>query len=137
MRDRLDEINVQWVPERENGVLDRAASYTSDTNLLLINQDFRVFTEFISHWEKQYRSVPAAKSIITEVAREWFQQTLTEVIYSVEYLRGDKHWSVKDVEGLLSPEDLTPAVLPRYHIEMAVRRTLGSKLGSVKGQAAG
>lgn len=135
VRDRLDEINVFWVPETEIAELDRAATYTPETNTLLINQDFRVFTEFIVHWEKQYRSVPAAKSIITEVAREWFQQTLTEVIYSVDFLRGDKQWSDKDVEGLLSPEGLTAAVLPRYHIEMAVRRTLGSKLGSIKGQA--
>jgi hypothetical protein len=134
VRDRLDEINVQWVPESEIGILDRAATYIQETNTLLINQDFRVFTEFVAHWEKQYRSVPAAKSIITEVAREWFQQTLTEVIYSVDFLRGDKQWSDRDVSGLLSPEGLTAAVLPRYHIEMAVRRTLGSKLGSVKGQ---
>lgn len=135
VRDRLDEINVFWVPESEVGVLDRAASYTPETNTLLINQDFRVFTEFIAHWEKQYKSVPSARSIITEVAREWFQQTLTEVIYSVDYLRGDKQWSDKDVSGVLSPEGLTAAVLPRYHIEMAVRRALGSKLGSVKGQS--
>jgi len=134
VRDRLDEINVFWVSEAEVGLLDRAASYTQETNTLLINEDFRVFTEFISHWEKQYKSIPAAKSIITEVAREWFQQTLTEVIYSVDYLRGDKQWSDKDVSSLLSPEGLTASVLPRYHIEMAVRRALGSKLGSVKGQ---
>lgn len=136
VRDRLDEINVQWVPENEIGTLDRAATYIRETNTLLINQDFRVFTEFITHWEKQYRNVPAGKSIITEVAREWFQQTLTEVIYSVDYLRGDKQWSEKDVDGILSPEGLTAAVLPRYHIEMAVRRTLGSKLGSIKGVTA-
>ena len=85
VRDRLDEINVQWVPESEIGAADRAAKYIPETNILLINEDFRVFTEFINHWEKQYRSVPGAKSIITEVAREWFQQTLTEVIYSVDY----------------------------------------------------
>jgi hypothetical protein len=137
VRDKLDDINVQWVPESEMGILDRAATYIPETNTLLINQDFRVFTEFIAHWEKQYRNVPAARSIIMEVAREWFQQTLTEVIYSVDYLRGDKQWTEKHVDGVISPEGLTAAVLPRYHIEMAVRRTLGSKLGSVKGQATG
>ena len=111
------------------------AVYVPETQTLLINQDFRVFSEFIAHWEKQYKSVPAARTIITEVAREWFQQTLTEVIYSVDYLKGDKLWSDKDVRDVLSPEALTAAVLPRYHIEMAVRRTLGSKLGSIKERA--
>ena len=132
----MNDINVQWVPEREIGVLDRAASYIAETNTLLINQDFRVFTEFIAHWEKQYKNVPSARAIITEVAREWFQQTLTEVIYSVDYLRGDKQWSDQDVTSVLSPEALTAAVLPRYHIEMSVRRVLGSKLGSVKEKVA-
>jgi len=136
VRDRLDEIDVKWVPESELGVLDRAATYIPETKTLLINQDFRVFTEFIAHWERQYRSVPGAKAIVTEAAREWFQQTLTEVIYSVDYLRGDKQWSDQDVASVLSEEALTAAVLPRYHIEMAVRRALGSKLGSVKDRVA-
>jgi hypothetical protein len=78
-----------------------------------------VFTEFIAHWEKQYKSVPSAKAIITEVAREWFQQTLTEVIYSVDNLRGDKQWSDQDVAAVLCPEALTAAVLPRYHLTYA------------------
>jgi hypothetical protein len=91
-----------------------------------------VFTEFIAHWEKQYKSVPSAKAIITEVAREWFPQTLTEVIYSVDYLRGDKQWSDQEVAAVPCPEALTAAVMPCYHIELSVRRALGSKLGSLK-----
>jgi hypothetical protein len=127
VRDRLNEINVQWVSEAEVGVSDRAATYISETNTLLINRDFRVFTEFIVRWEKQYREVPGAKSIITEVAREWFQQGLTEVVYSVDFLKGGKQWTDEEVKSVLSPEALTAAVLPRYHIEMA-----GQKLGSTK-----
>lgn len=137
VRDRLDEINVQWVSEVDAGVVDRAARYVQETNTLLINQDFRVFTEFVARWEKQYREVPGAKAIITAVAREWFQQTLTEVIYSIDFLRGGKQWSDDDISRAISEESLTAAVLPRYHIEMSVRRTLGHKLGSVKEKQAG
>lgn len=132
VRDRLAEINVQWVSEEEAGVVDRAARYVQETNTLLINQDFRVFTEFIARWEKQYREIPGAKAVITAVAREWFQQTLTEVIYSIDFLRGGKLWSDDEIARAVSEEALTAAVLPRYHIEMSVRRTLGQKLGSVK-----
>jgi hypothetical protein len=137
VRDRLDEINVQWVSEADAGVVDRAARYVQETNTLLINQDFRVFTEFVARWEKQYREVPGARAIITAVSREWFQQTLTEVIYSIDFLRGGKQWSDDDIARAISEESLTAAILPRYHIEMAVRRTLGQKLGSVKEKQVG
>lgn len=135
VRDRFD-IKVDWVPEGEVGAPDRAAHYIQETNRLLINEDFRVFTGFIERWEKHYRGVAAAKQIITEVVREWFEQQLIEVIYSVDFLRGDKEWSEADIDSMVSDEALTAAVLPRYHIEMAVRRTLGSKLGSVKEKTA-
>jgi hypothetical protein len=135
VRDRFD-IKVDWVPEAEVGAPDRAAHYVQETNRLLINEDFRVFTGFIERWEKQYRGMAAAKQIITEVVHEWFEQQLIEVIYSVDFLRGDKEWSEADIAAMVSDEALTSAVLPRYHIEMAVRRTLGSKLGSVKEKTA-
>jgi hypothetical protein len=41
-----------------------------------------------------------------------------------------------DLERLWSEEALTAAVLPRYHIDMNVKRTLGSKIGSLKEQVA-
>ncbi len=131
VRDRFD-IKAEWVPEAEVGAPDRAAHYVQETNRLLINEDFRVFTGFIDRWEKLYRNVPGGRQIITEVVREWFEQQLIEVIYSVDFLRGDKEWSEGDIAAMVSDEALTAAVLPRYHVEMAVRRTLGSKLGSVK-----
>ena len=58
------------------------------------------------------------------------------MIYSVDFLRGDKEGSDKDIADMVSDEALTAAVLPSYRIEMAVRRTLGSKLGSVKERSA-
>jgi hypothetical protein len=135
VRDRLD-IKTEWVSEADLGVADRAAHYVQETNRLLINEDFRVFTGFIERWEKQYRGVAAAKQIITEVVHEWFEQQLVEVIYSVDFLRGDKEWTDADIANMVSDEALTAAVLPRYHIEMAVRRSLGSKLGSMKERSA-
>jgi len=134
VRDRFD-IKVDWVTELEVGAVDRAAHYIPETNRLLINEDFRVFTAFIDRWEKAYRSVPGARQTIVEVVHEWFEQQLIEVIYSVDFLRGDKQWSESDMAAIVSDEALTAAVLPRYHIEMAVRRTLGSKLGSAKERA--
>jgi len=135
VRDRFD-IKADWVPEAEVGAPDRAAHYIPETNKLLINQDFRVFTAFIDRWEKLYRSVPGARQVITEVVHEWFEQQLIEVVYTVDFLRGDKEWKESDITTVVSDEALTAAVLPRYHIEMAVRRTLGAKLGSLKDRSA-
>ena len=135
VRDRLD-IKARWVSESEVGAADRAGHYIPETNELLINQDFRVFTGFIDRWERVYRNVPGARQIITEVVREWFEQQLIEVVYAVDYLRGDKEWSQSDIGTIVSDEALTAAVLPRYHIEMAVRRVLGAKLGSVRERSA-
>ncbi len=36
------------------------------------------------------------------------------------------------VDEVLVEEALTAAVLQRYHIDMSVKRTLGSRLGSTK-----
>jgi hypothetical protein len=130
VRDRFD-VKVEWVPEIEMPVQDRAAHYVPDTRTLLINQDFRIFTGFVDRWEKRYRSAPGAKAVIMDVVHEWFQQTLVEVIYSVDFLRGSRQWTEDEVERAYSDEALTTAVLPRYHTEMAVRRALGTKLGAL------
>jgi hypothetical protein len=110
---------------------DRAAHYIPETRLLQINLDFRVFTDYSARWDKRYRLVPGARAVIEEVVHEWFHQTLLEVIYSVDFLRGSREWTDGDVALAHSDEALTAAVLPRYHTEMAVRRALGTRLGAL------
>lgn len=126
------DVTVKWVAAQELASQDRAAHYVSEKRTLLINREFRVFTDFIERWQQRYAKVPGAVSVITSVVREWFEQTLREVIYSAEYLRGDFEWTDDSMDTLLSDEALTAAVLPRYHTEMAVRKALGIKLGSAK-----
>lgn len=126
------DIIVKWVSADELACEDRAAHYVSEKRTLLINREFRVFTDFIERWHTRYAKVPGSLGVISNVVREWFEQTLREVIYSAEFLRGDFEWTEDSMESLLSDEALTAAVLPRYHTEMAVRKTLGIKLGSSK-----
>ncbi|MBX3076732.1 hypothetical protein KF913_22670 [Candidatus Obscuribacterales bacterium] len=131
LKDHVD-IKVRWVAATEFEPEDRAAHYQSEARTLLINRDFRVFTCFIERWQERYSQVPGAAKIIRDAVHEWFEQTLREVIYSAEHLRGDLEWTDDAMSQLLSDEALTAAVLPRYHTEMAVRKTLGIKLGSIK-----
>jgi hypothetical protein len=118
---------------REPGFLeDRAAKYHIEQNLLQINGDFRVFTDMVKRWCDRYAHVPSAERDITDACREWFEQALIETVLGVQTLKDSREWSVEDIKHSLSEESLSGAVMQRYHIEVAVRRALGAKLGSIK-----
>jgi len=115
---------------------DRAAKYLEKDNQLLVNADFRVFTDMIKRWTQHFASVPGAESVVAKVVQEWFEQSLVEAVLSSNALRDAQHWSMDDVRKLLSEEGLTAVVLPRWHIEQSIKRALGSKFGALKGKAA-
>lgn len=115
---------------------DRAAKYLEKDNMLQINADFRVFTDMIRRWSEHFSAVPGAQAVVTEVVREWFEQSLVEAVLSSNALRNAQHWSIENVRQMLSEESLTAVVLPRWHIEQSIKRALGSKFGAIKGKAA-
>jgi hypothetical protein len=132
---------IRWVSAadktRQPGFLeDRAAKYLPEQNLLQINEDFRVFTDMNDRWSKFYANVPGARETIKDVVREWFEQQLVETILGLQSLKGSKEWNDEQVKSSWSEESLTTAVMPRYHVDIAVKRTLGSKLGAIKDRAA-
>jgi hypothetical protein len=59
-----------------------------------------------------------------------------EVVLGVRALRGSLLWSEDDMTRALLSESLSAAVLQRYHVDMALRRSLGTKLGSLKDRIA-
>jgi hypothetical protein len=115
---------------------DRAAKYLEKDNMLQINADFRVFTDMIKRWSEHFAGVPGAQAIVSEVVREWFEQSLVEAVLSSHALRNSQHWSVDNVRQMLSEEGLTAVVLPRWHIEQSIKRALGSKFGALKSKVA-
>lgn len=126
------EPEPKWVSEEDGLQLDdRAARYLSEQNLLLINGDFRGFTEMIDRWVNRYSHVPGCRQTIQEVVREWFEQQLIETVMSAHALKQSGKWSSQEVRGLWDEDALTAAVLPRYHIDMNIKRALGHKLGKV------
>ena len=132
---------INWVSvadgTRQPGFLeDRAAKYLPEQNLLQINTDFRVFTDMIERWSKFYSSVPAARETVQEVVHEWFEQQLVETVLGLQALKGGKEWNDDQIKSSWSEEALTASVMPRYHIDFAVKRALGSKLGALKERAA-
>jgi hypothetical protein len=132
---------VVWVSAADGSrspgdIEDRAAKYLEKDNMLQINADFRVFTDMIRRWSDHFAAVPGATPVVTEVVREWFEQSLVEAVLSSNALRNAQHWSVESVRQMLAEEALTAVVLPRWHIEQSIKRALGSKFGALKGKAA-
>ncbi len=128
---------VMWVRvqdgTRQPGFLDdRAATYLKEQNLLQINGDFRVFHDMVERFCKLYSDGPGARPTVEEVVTEWFEQSLVEAVMGVQSLEGASQWSGEDIRRALSEEALTAAIMPRYHLDFAIRRSLGSKLGSLK-----
>ena len=138
--DKSIEPEVTWVTaedgSRADGDLeDRAARYLADQNMLLINGDFRAFTDMTERWEKLYDYVSGAKTTIKDVVREWFEQQLIETVMSAHALAGCRRWSEQEVAELWTESALTAAVLPRYHINLNIKRMLGQRLGKLRDAA--
>jgi hypothetical protein len=111
---------------------DRAAKYLPEQHLLLINGDFRVFTDMIDRWTAAYEGISGVEATVKDVVREWFEQTLVETVMGVHSLKGSPEWDFSVLKKAWGEEALTAAVMPRYHTDVAVKRSLGAKLGSLK-----
>lgn len=114
----------------EDGLEDRAAKFLEGQNTLLINADFRIFQGMVKTFEREYKNIPGADVVIQSVAREWFEQQLTEVVMGAYAFHKSPQWQEDDIKGLLSPVALTTAVLPRFNIREKMSRELGLQLGS-------
>lgn len=131
---------VTWV-SLENGLRDtpeylddRAAAYLSEVNEIHANADFRAFTDMADYWCDQY-GVERGNTAIVDVVHEWFEQALVETVLGCQALQGERRWPPNQIEKALSEEALTAAVMQRYHVANAVKRTLGTKMGSLRERA--
>jgi hypothetical protein len=134
--------HVNWVSvkdgTREYGdIEDRAAKYLADQNLLLANADFRVFADMIAFFAKEFGEVPGVAELARDAVRGWFEQALVETVMGVQGLVNSKEWTQAEIDTALSEEALTAAVMQRYHVHFAVKRELGSKLGSRRSHVSG
>ncbi|MBV9851865.1 MAG: hypothetical protein JO250_19535 [Armatimonadetes bacterium] len=128
---------VRWVSikngTRESGdIEDRAAKFLADQNLLLINEDFRVFTDMVNRWCQEYQGNPAVHEVVSDAVHSWFEQALIETVIGIQSLQNDQEWSINDVQKALSEEALTSAVMSRYHVNNSVKHELSSKLGKLQ-----
>lgn len=138
--DTLNEPRTQWVSVEDGtrtppDLDDRAAKFLIQQNLLMINADFRVFTDMVERWVRAYAHVPGSPGAVKEVVHEWFEQQLIETVMSAQALKSTGKWSLQELERLWDEEALTAVVLPRWHIDQSIKRNLGHRLGSLKAAA--
>jgi hypothetical protein len=132
--------DVIWVSVRKGTreptfLEDRAAKYLAELNVLQINADFRGFTDMVDRWHSQYAETPGVRDAVEDVVHEWFEQALIETVLGVLALKDSQRWTSDDTGRALSEEALTSAVMSRYHIDIAVKRALGARLGSLRDKA--
>jgi hypothetical protein len=128
-------VSLQEGTRTEGDMDDRAAKYLPEQHLLLINGDFRVFTDMITRWSTAYENAPGVEATVRDVVREWFEQLLVETVMGVQSLKGSPEWDLSMLEKAWGEEALTAAVMPRYHTDVAIKRSLGAKLGTLKATA--
>ena len=121
---------------REHGDMeDRAGKFLSEQNTLLLNADFRVYNDMISHFQKEFADVPAILPVIEDTVHQWFEQALVETVMGVQTLMHSQQWSQTDIDSALSSEALTSSVMQRYHVLNAVKKALGIKAGAQRANA--
>ncbi len=135
--DTFTEPKTKWVSTVDqtrspDDMEDRAAKFIREQNLLMINADFRVFTEMVSRWQAAYGETAGSKALVKDVVHEWFEQQLIEAVMSAQALKSAGGWSTMEMERLYDESALTAVVLPRWHIDQTIKRTLGARLGSLK-----
>jgi hypothetical protein len=111
---RSIEPSVRWVTSEdgtrtEGDLEDRAARYHADQNLLLINGDFRAFTDMVDRWKHLYGHVVSSEGVVRDIVREWFEQ-LVETVLSAHGLKANGRWSEQEPGELLSESSLTAAI---------------------------
>ena len=126
----VDLPDVAWVSARDGtrplgDLEDQAARYHLERHELTINGDFRVIADMAAHWARRYQGVPGARPVINAQIREWFEQTLVEVVLSAR----NSHWDTEQLTALLSPQSFSAALLPRQLLYAVLQKRLAQKLG--------
>jgi len=125
---------VKWVSlsegtRDETEMIDRAARYHKNLNIVRANRDFSGFETVKQNFLDKYGKLnPNAPEIIINAIEEQFTMQLMEVVAGANQLEGRVHWTVEDCEKALSEEALTTAVSVRSNIIERANRVIKTKL---------
>ena len=130
---------VEWVsPDDHPALDDRAAQYIRIHNRLLINEEFRGFTQLVNTiLADKGGNKPGAKAVVIEAAKLHYQVSLCETILRIQMLKkGGRTWKQDDVDDALGPLALTTSVMSHKLLHEKITRLASSKIGKVIKKAA-
>lgn len=130
---------VEWVsPEDHPALDDRAAQYIRIHNRLLINEEFRGFTQLVNTiLADKGGNKPGAKAVVVEAAKLHYQVSLCETILRIQMLKkGGRTWKQDDVDDALGPLALTTSVMSHKLLHEKITRLASSKIGKAIKKAA-
>jgi len=130
---------VEWVtPENHTHLEDRAAQYIRIHNRLLINEEFRGFTQLINTiLAEKGGNKPGAKGVVVEATKLHYQVSICETIIRVQMLKkGGKTWKQDDIDSALSAVALTTSVMSHKLMHEKITRLAAIKIGKVIKKAA-
>lgn len=114
---------------------DRAANYIFDSNLIKVNADFRssqIWLNVGSNCAPLFLGSEALVGRLSKSSVNGFEQQRIETAMSAHALRKGGKWNTEEVCKFRDENALTAAVLPRYRVDVSIKRTLGQKLGTFK-----
>ncbi len=90
-------------------------------------QTLRAFTDMIERWVSKYdASGSQAKLSFAIQCANGLNSRLIETILSAWALRYTGRWSMEELPELMERVcSITAAVLPRYHVDVNIKRSLG------------
>jgi hypothetical protein len=120
---------VKWVSESDGtreptDIEDRAAKYIPESNMILINADFRGFRSLESYWLSQCVQSDAAAEQIRAVIQGEVAFILVEAVAAILLLKKDKSWDSQSIRDALSDEALTTVSLQRMRVDALVHKRL-------------
>lgn len=118
--------DVKWIKPgeqiEEGEIIDRAAIYRIDQNIVFANKEFNGFLDVIEHFISSFPGLPQEN--IIKIVQDTFAQQLMETVAGALTLKNRAHWTPNDFEKAISPESLTISVASRYYFFREIKRKL-------------
>jgi hypothetical protein len=126
---KLEWISFEEGTRAKDEIVDRAATFLSEANLIKANQDFVGFKDIIDFMMKEFGDKPGAEEIIPSEVRKVFEHQLIDTVTGALSLKGRAQWTHADIAKAFSEEALTTAVSGRYFVMTQLIREIKNKLG--------
>lgn len=109
---------------------DKAAQYVNNSNVLLMNADFRIYLHDIDDLVKKYSANLEEKNIIINAIRENYYFSLAESFVRLKGMcSNSQQWPAESFIKLLTPETLTAIILNKSAMNARINRTVADRIG--------